>query len=38
MGVAIVEQQKHIRLVSMRMQVKSLASFSESGIQQCCEL
>ena len=31
-------QQKQIWLVSMRKQVRFLASFSPSGIQRCCEL
>ena len=35
-GVPIVAQQKWIRLVSMRMQVGSLASLSRLGIWHCC--
>ena len=31
-------QQKHIQLVSERMQVQSLASLSRLGIRHCCEL
>ena len=38
LGVPIVAQQKQIRLVSMRMQVRSLASLRELRIQRCCEL
>ena len=38
LGVPIVAQRKQILLVSMRMQVQSLASFSGSGIWHCCEL
>ena len=37
-GVPIVVQQKRIQLVSMRMQVRSLASLSGLRIQRCCEL
>ena len=33
-----MEQQKRIQLVSMRMQVRSLASVSGSGIRPCREL
>ena len=36
--VPIVAQQKWIWLVSMRMQLRSLASLSGSGIQHCLEL
>ena len=36
-GVPIVAQWKWIWLVSMRRQVRSLASFSMSGIQRCCD-
>ena len=35
--VPVVAQQTLIQLVSMRMQVRSLASLSGSGIQRCCE-
>ena len=38
LGIPIVAQQKRIRLVSMRMWVRSLASLSGSGIQYGCEL
>ena len=38
MGVPIVAQWKQIRLVSMRMQVQSLALLSGLGILCCCEL
>ena len=37
-GVPVVVQKKRIRLVSMRMQVQSLASLKGSGIQRCREL
>ena len=37
-GVPTVVQWKRIRLVSMRMQVRSLASLSGLRIQHCCEL
>ena len=38
MGVSIVAQQKKIRLASMRMRVRSLASLSGLRIQPCREL
>ena len=37
-GVLVVAQQKQICLVSIRMQVQSLASLSGLRIQRCCEL
>ena len=37
-GVPMVVQRKRIRLVSMRMRVRSLALLSGLGIQYCCEL
>ena len=37
-GVPVVAQRKPIRLVSMRMWVRSLDSLSGSGIWRCCEL
>ena len=37
-GVPFVAQQKQIWLVSMRVQVRSLALLSRSGILCCCEL
>ena len=37
-GVPTVAQQKQIRIVSMRMQVRSLASLSWLRIRCCCEL
>jgi len=38
LGVPIVLQQKRIRLVTMRLKVRSLASLSGLRIQHCCEL
>ena len=38
LGVAIMAQQKPIRLASIRTQVPSLASLSGLRIQHCCEL
>ena len=38
LGVPVVVQRKQIRLGTMRLQVRSLASFSGSKIQRCCEL
>ena len=38
MGVPGVVQQKRIRLGTMRLRVRSLASFSGSRIQHCHEL
>ena len=38
LGVLIVAQWKRIQLVSMKMRVRSLASFSGSGIWHCPEL
>ena len=38
LGVPTVAQQKRTQLVSMRMQVRSLASISGLGIHHCCEL
>ena len=37
-GVPIVVQRKQIQLVSMRIQVRSLALLSGSGIRHCGEL
>ena len=37
-GVPIVAQQKQIKLVSMRMLVRSLAPLGGLRIQHCCEL
>ena len=37
-GVPVSAQQKRIRLVTMRLQVQSLASLSELGIRHCGEL
>ena len=37
-GVPIVVQWKRIQLVSMRMQVRSLASLIRSGIWHCCDV
>ena len=37
-GVAIVTQRKRIQLVSMKMQVRSLASHNGLRIRLCCEL
>ena len=38
MGVPLVLQEKRSQLLSMRMQVQSLALLSGSGIHCCCEL
>ena len=38
MGVSVVAQQKQIRLLSMRMQIRFLASLSGSRIRCCHEL
>ena len=37
-GVPVLAQQKQIRLVSMRTQVRSLASLSGLRIRHCCKL
>ena len=38
LGVPVVMQQKQIQLVTTRLQVRSLASFSGLRIRCCCEL